>query len=194
MHIFHPSTTKNPQLGGDAQIEVAPASVPVRNSPSGESIGQLSDTERILYGVTAVVLSFLSGWLSLQAERFGWYGPEVGLATAAVANGMIVVILLRVGVLPVPAARRKEVPTPKALSPDETGLESLVLQRTSELAEANAALREQMESHARAERDFREIMENSIDVICTFDAEGRFLQVSRACERLWGYSPEELIG
>jgi PAS domain S-box-containing protein len=37
-------------------------------------------------------------------------------------------------------------------------------------------------------------MDNSIDVICTFDAEGRFLRVNRACERLWGYLPEELIG
>jgi PAS domain S-box-containing protein len=69
-----------------------------------------------------------------------------------------------------------------------------VLQRTLELAEANAALREQMESHVRAEKGYREIMDNSIDVICTFDSEGRFLQVSRACQRLWGYSPEELIG
>jgi PAS domain S-box-containing protein len=34
-------------------------------------------------------------------------------------------------------------------------------------------------------------MDNSIDVICTFDVAGRFLQVNRACERLWGYLPEE---
>jgi two-component system sensor histidine kinase/response regulator len=95
---------------------------------------------------------------------------------------------------PARAAKREEDPTPGLLSPDEATLEARVLERTSELAAANAALREQMESHSRAERDFREIMENSIDVICTFDAEGRFLQVSRACQRLWGYSPEELIG
>jgi two-component system sensor histidine kinase/response regulator len=185
---------KTPQLGGDDQIQVAPASAPIRVAPFGESIARLSDTGRIHYGIAAVVLSFLSGWLSFQAERFGWYGPEVGLVTAAVANGVIVVILLRIGVFPTRAAKGNEDPTPKALSRRETGLESLLLQRTSELAEASAALREQRESHARAERDFREIMENSIDVICTFDAEGRFLQVSRACERLWGYSPEELIG
>jgi two-component system, sensor histidine kinase and response regulator len=185
---------KNPQLGGDDQIQAAPASAPMRILPFGESIGRLSDTGRIHYGIAAAVLSFLSGWLSFQAERFGWYGPEIGLVTAAVANGVIIVLLLRIGVLPIRAAKRDEDPTPNSLSPGETGLESLVLQRTSELAEANAALREQMASHARAERDFREIMENSIDVICTFDAQGRFLQVSRACERLWGYSPEELIG
>ncbi len=38
------------------------------------------------------------------------------------------------------------------------------------------------------------IMDNSRDVICANDAEGRFLTVSAACEPLWGYRPEELIG
>ena len=69
-----------------------------------------------------------------------------------------------------------------------------MLRRTSELAEANADLRKQMHEHARTEHAYQEIMDNSIDVICTFDAAGRFLQVNRACEHLWGYLPEELIG
>ncbi|MEO5717924.1 MAG: PAS domain-containing sensor histidine kinase [Chthoniobacterales bacterium] len=38
------------------------------------------------------------------------------------------------------------------------------------------------------------IMDNSRDVICANDAEGRFLTVSAACEPLWGYKPEEMIG
>ena len=38
------------------------------------------------------------------------------------------------------------------------------------------------------------IMDISRDVICTNDAEGCFLTVSAACETLWGYRPEELIG
>ncbi|MEY2563775.1 MAG: hypothetical protein QOH88_1968 [Verrucomicrobiota bacterium] len=38
------------------------------------------------------------------------------------------------------------------------------------------------------------IMDNSQDVICTIDEKGRFLSISAACEHLWGYSPEELIG
>jgi PAS domain-containing protein len=185
---------KNPLSGEGDQIQAAPAPVRMRILSFGESVGRLSHIERIHYGIMAVVLSLLSGWLSLQAEHLGWYGPKIGLTTGAVANGVIVVILLWIGVLPVRAAKRKEDPTPNALSSDETTLEARVLERTSELTAANAALLEQMESHARTERDFREIMENSIDVICTFDAEGRFLQVSRACQRLWGYSPEELIG
>ena len=39
-----------------------------------------------------------------------------------------------------------------------------------------------------------QIMMNSRDVICTNDAEGRFITVSAACEALWGYTPEEMIG
>jgi PAS domain S-box-containing protein len=38
------------------------------------------------------------------------------------------------------------------------------------------------------------IMDNSLDVICTTDYEGRFVTVSAACEALWGYSPSELAG
>lgn len=40
----------------------------------------------------------------------------------------------------------------------------------------------------------RRIMDSSVDVICTLDAAGRFVEVGAACERLWGYSREELIG
>jgi PAS domain S-box-containing protein len=38
------------------------------------------------------------------------------------------------------------------------------------------------------------IMDNSLDVICTADTEGRFVTVSAACETLWGYTPAELAG
>ncbi|RYY90889.1 MAG: PAS domain S-box protein [Chitinophagaceae bacterium] len=34
----------------------------------------------------------------------------------------------------------------------------------------------------------------SPDVICLFDADGRFTYVSAACRPVWGYSPDELIG
>jgi PAS domain S-box-containing protein len=38
------------------------------------------------------------------------------------------------------------------------------------------------------------IMNNSLDVICTGDREGRFLTVSAASAHLWGYKAPELIG
>ena len=40
----------------------------------------------------------------------------------------------------------------------------------------------------------RRIMDSSVDVICTLDAAGRFVEVGAACERIWGYSREELVG
>jgi PAS domain S-box-containing protein len=38
------------------------------------------------------------------------------------------------------------------------------------------------------------IMDNSQDVICTIDEAGRFLTVNAACEDLWAYTAEELVG
>jgi PAS domain S-box-containing protein len=185
---------RNPQFIERDQFRTVSTSVRGRTLPFRRSFGQVSDTERIFYGATAVLLSFLSGWLILRMERFGWCGPEVGLAIFAVANGTIFIILLWNGVLSARMRERHDAQVPKSLPSAETNLELPVLQGTSELDEANAALREQMQTSARAERGYQEIMDNSIDVICTFDAEGRFLWVNRACERLWGYLPEELIG
>ena len=146
------------------------------------------------YGLAAIVLPFLIGWLCLRAQRSGWYGPEFGIALFAAASAVIFIILVWIGGASLRVAERKEALAQRSLRHANTDLELRVLQRTSELAEAHVVLGEKMQEHARAERTYRAIMDNSIDVICTFDAEGRFLQVNRACERLWGYVPEELIG
>jgi PAS domain S-box-containing protein len=146
------------------------------------------------YGLAAVVLPILIGWLCLQAERSGWYRPEFAVAIFALASAVIFVILIWIGAVSLRVAECKEAVGQKSLRNAHAELEIQVLQRTSELAEANADLRKQMHEHARTEHAYQEIMDNSIDVICTFDAAGRFLQVNRACEHLWGYLPEELIG
>ena len=38
------------------------------------------------------------------------------------------------------------------------------------------------------------LMDRSLDAICTFDREGRFVHVGAACSRIWGYTAQELIG
>ncbi|CAH0994809.1 Adaptive-response sensory-kinase SasA [Emticicia aquatica] len=38
------------------------------------------------------------------------------------------------------------------------------------------------------------ILDLSLDVICTFDDEGKFVSVNAASKKLWGYYPHELIG
>ena len=47
---------------------------------------------------------------------------------------------------------------------------------------------------AEAARRERLTIENALDVICTVDIDGRFVSVSAACFKIWGYHPEELIG
>ena len=37
-------------------------------------------------------------------------------------------------------------------------------------------------------------MDQLLDAICVVDGEGRFVFVSAACERIFGYTPEEMIG
>ena len=39
-----------------------------------------------------------------------------------------------------------------------------------------------------------QLMDASLDVFCTLNADGEFVYVSKASERHWGYTPEELIG
>ncbi len=57
-----------------------------------------------------------------------------------------------------------------------------------------AALQEQTARLAASQHVNQLIMDKSRDVICSNDAEGRFLTVSAACQTLWGYAPEELVG
>ncbi len=99
---------------------------------------------------------------------------------------------------------------------DEIALLALAFNEMSErineqfhqLARTNDALKSEITGRKRAHDALEEskrqleaalhanqlIMDNSRDVICTVGEEGRFITVSAACETLWGYKPEELIG
>ena len=44
-----------------------------------------------------------------------------------------------------------------------------------------------------ASRKERAIIENAVDVICSIDADGKFVAVSPACTQTWGYRPDELM-
>ncbi|HSI70343.1 MAG TPA: PAS domain S-box protein, partial [Gillisia sp.] len=46
----------------------------------------------------------------------------------------------------------------------------------------------------RSRKRLRKIMDQSLDIICTIDKEGKFVEVSAASERILGHSQEELIG
>lgn len=40
----------------------------------------------------------------------------------------------------------------------------------------------------------RVLLDSAVDAICTVDNAGRFTSMNPACEKLWGYRPEEMIG
>ena len=42
--------------------------------------------------------------------------------------------------------------------------------------------------------DLNKIVDSSLDVICSFDEQGRFIHVSKVSESIWGYKPAELKG
>ena len=68
------------------------------------------------------------------------------------------------------------------------GWNARALQRSEAARARVAAVRDQALAMNRL------IMDNSLDVICAIDGEGRFVQVSVAAQQLWGYAPSELIG
>jgi PAS domain S-box-containing protein len=59
---------------------------------------------------------------------------------------------------------------------------------------AFAALHSQIRESRRLKTANDEMMEHSLDVICTIDGQGNFVRVSPACETVWGYTPAELVG
>ncbi len=69
--------------------------------------------------------------------------------------------------------------------------ESVVLERSIRYALERQRTKEILEEAARRERA---MIENAPDVICTIDADGRFVTINPACLKIWGYHPEELIG
>jgi PAS domain S-box-containing protein len=70
----------------------------------------------------------------------------------------------------------------------------IMLEDISERKRADKALATSKRDLEAALRANQLIMDNSQDVICTIDEKGCFVTVSAACERVWGYTPAELIG
>jgi PAS domain S-box-containing protein len=70
----------------------------------------------------------------------------------------------------------------------------IMVEDISERKKAEKALCESKRELEAAHSANQLIMDYSQDVICTIDADGRFVRVSAACEQVWGYSPSELVG
>jgi PAS domain S-box-containing protein len=74
----------------------------------------------------------------------------------------------------------------KALNP--------VLQGDDEIGRLDKVFHDMAEKLAEAARKERAIIDNAQDVICSIDASGNFSRVSPASVKVWGYTPEELVG
>lgn len=68
------------------------------------------------------------------------------------------------------------------------------IQDITERQQSEGALRELSRRLEQSLVMNRMVLENSLDVICVIDANGRFQQVSSACQALWGFAPGELVG
>lgn len=52
----------------------------------------------------------------------------------------------------------------------------------------------QLENEDISYETLRNLVDSSLDIICNIDACGRFIWLSSACERVWGYKRNDLIG
>lgn len=65
---------------------------------------------------------------------------------------------------------------------------------SDEIAHLDRVFHDMAVALAEAARKERAVIENAVDVICSIDGEGKFTNVSPASLKLWGHTPEELIG
>jgi PAS domain S-box-containing protein len=80
---------------------------------------------------------------------------------------------------------------------DENGKPQHFLLMVEDISERKQSERALLESRRELETALHAnqlIMDNSQDVICTIDENGRFLSVNAACEELWGYKAGEIVG
>jgi PAS domain S-box-containing protein len=62
------------------------------------------------------------------------------------------------------------------------------------IEEQNIKLKASEQNLGALSKKLERIMNSSLDVICAFDRNGCFVQVSNVSEHLWGYKPDELLG
>ncbi|MBS1992341.1 MAG: PAS domain S-box protein [Cyanobacteria bacterium SZAS LIN-2] len=69
-----------------------------------------------------------------------------------------------------------------------------LLGEKDEISDLDKAFRDMAAALAEAVSKERAVLENAADVICTIDDEGRFITANPATLKLWGYTPEDLLG
>lgn len=72
-------------------------------------------------------------------------------------------------------------------------LEARVQERTADLLEANRQLRAEISQREQSEDRYRDLVNNSRDLICTHDLEGRILSLNPYAEQILGYEVGDLL-
>jgi PAS domain S-box-containing protein len=64
----------------------------------------------------------------------------------------------------------------------------------SHIQSAHLSLKQSEQLYRKSTEHLKNIIDSSIDIICTIDANGNFVEVGAASIHAWGFAPEELIG
>lgn len=132
----------------------------------------------------------------LQNERNKTDYLIAGVATLGLIGGLLSMVLFISGIvqrIQVLEENAKRLANEEPLQPlphcnDEIGQLGVAMQAASYLlTEHTAALRS-------SRQRLQTLFDRSLDVICTVDAGGRFVEVSSASQKVWGYTPNELEG
>ncbi len=104
---------------------------------------------------------------------------QSSVSTVTVVAGLFISFILAWTVWLAQAARNRS----KIVEATSLSLEREVAERTRAEKALSAALEKE-----------RVLLNNAVDVICTVDADGRFASINPACQQMWGYTQEELVG
>ncbi|HMJ04638.1 MAG TPA: response regulator [Chthoniobacterales bacterium] len=148
------------------------------------------------YGVAAVVLPLLIGWLHMTGEQHSWYEEEFGAALFAMIHATAFAFLVWIGASSLRTSEQREKEAQESLHHAHLKLEQRVRERTDELATANASLQGENEERKRAEETLRvseekflQLAANVSDVFYITSPNLRELHyASPAYEQVWGRS------
>jgi PAS domain S-box-containing protein len=104
---------------------------------------------------------------------------QSSVPTITLVVGVLISLILAWTVWLAQAARNRST----TVEVTSLSLKREVAERTSAKNALSAALEKE-----------RLLLNSAVDVICSVDADGRFVSINPACQQLWGYSQEELIG